>query len=50
MIPEIPEAQYEGERYLFSCPRCSEMNEREWDVRGSVEHCDMCGLKVYVGG
>ena len=47
----LPEAHYEGERYLFSCPSdiCMEVNSREYDCRNSREQCDNCGLEVVVG-
>lgn len=36
------EAQFEGERYLWSCPKCGNMNEEEHDIRGSKVDCRDC--------
>jgi len=44
----LPEAMYEGERYLWSCFDCMEVHYEESDCRGWVVNCLNCGKRQVV--
>lgn len=45
---ELPEAQFDGEFYRWTCMECTNVNDTEFDPRGEVVVCDDCQKKSKV--
>ncbi|ALY10832.1 hypothetical protein WILDE_48 [Arthrobacter phage Wilde] len=47
-VEELPEAQFDGEFYRWTCMECTNVNETEFDPRGESVICDDCSRKSKV--